>query len=521
MTEVSQFDKIRSLIGFILTPIILISIALIPTPETFIKFTQEAYPKLTELEILQLAYGMKVTLGLFLIMVILWLTEALPIPATALLPAVILPIFHVVGYTNNQFIYLNGKNILSNYANPIIYLFMSSFLIARAMQKWGLDKRVTYSILSLGNLANNPRQIILILITISAFLSLWISNTATTAMLLPIVVGIIKIASNESNNKNFAVALSLSIAYGASIGGLGTIIGTPPNGICVSILKTLGIGEINFLEWMKNAIPIVILMIPILWLILLVVFPFQIYYIKEGKNLIIKLKNELGNFSLGEKLTLLTFLILVFLWISNPFWKYIFPSSFEKISWIDENIIALAIAILMFFIPVDWKNRKFLLDWNDSKFIDWGTLILFGGGIALSDAMFKTGLAAWLASSIISSSGSVSSLSLILIIVLFMAFMTEVTSNTAVTSMMIPILISISYGLKVDGKLLSVAATFAASMAYMLPVATPPNAIVYGSGFVQLKDMIKVGIILDFVSWLVITFVLYVFGFKLFHTFTF
>lgn len=517
----SKFDKVRSTVGFILVPIIFITFLLIPTPQTFLEYISKNFPDLEFSYIQQLAYGMKIVTALLFTMVILWLTEAIPIPVTALLPAIILPLFNVKGFSNNSIFEFNGKNVLANYANPIIYLFLSGFLIARSMQKWSLDKRLTFTILNFGNLANNPSLIILSLLLISSFLSMWISNTATTAMLLPLVLGIVRISSS-SNSKNFEKSLSFSIAYGASIGGIATLIGTPPNGICVSILRTSGINNINFFEWLKIGLPISFILIPITWFVLLKLFPPEIKNITGGKEYIKSLKNELGPISKGEKFTLGGFIFLLILWISNPFWEFLLPNNiYNQLKNFDENLIALSVAVLLFIVPVDWKTRTFVLDWKDSKAIDWGTLFLFGGGIALSDAMFKTGFAGWIATVVLDTIGKPHPIIIVLIIIIFMEMLTEVTSNTAVTSMMIPILLSISYGLGMDGKLLAIAATLAASMAFMLPVATPPNAIVYGSGLVKIVDMLKAGIILDLIAWIIITVNLYIFGYLIFGIVTF
>lgn len=508
--------NLRKLIGFILSIFTLTYILLLPTPETFRSFLIREYPNLNQDAIIEIAYGMKIVSGLLMLMVILWLTEAVPIPVTALLPAVILPLFHVNGYYENEFYHFNGKNILSNYANPIIYLFLSGFLIARAMQKWGLDKRLTYKILSIGNILSKPKLIVIVISIISAFLSMWISNTATTAMLLPLALGIIKITEQEEEG-NFAKAISLSIAYSASIGGVATIIGSPPNGICVSILKASGYGNINFFDWMKIGLPLTIFLLQMMWLILLLSFPIKDLKIYEGKEYIKNLQKQLGNFSRGELYTTIGFFTAVLLWISNPFWDIIFPKTIaNRLTFFDENIIALSVAISLFFIPVNWKSNQFVLDWHDSKFIDWGTLILFGGGIALSDAMFKTGLAKWIAILIIEVIGKPSPIIIVLVIVGFMVFLTEVTSNTAVTSMMVPILLSISMGIGMDGKLLGIAAALSASMAFMLPVATPPNALVYGAGYVKISDMIKAGFFLNICAITFITLVLYLIAYQFF-----
>ncbi len=520
-SPISKFDKIRSTIGYFFAPIIFFTLIILPTPETYIKYISSTYPHLEAINIQQISFGMKVVTALLLMMIILWITEAIPIPVTALLPAVILPLFNVQGIINQNIYEFNSKNVLANYANPIIYLFLSGFLIARAMQKWNLDKRLTYTILSLKNLSNNPQYIVLALLVISSFLSMWISNTATTAMLLPLVIGIVNI-TREYDSKNFPKALAFSIAYGASIGGVATLIGTPPNGICVSILRASGIDNINFFEWLKIGLPITLILIPLTWIVLLKVFPTEIKNITGGKEYINGLIKELGPISKGEKLTLAGFSLLLLLWISNPFWRYFLPENiYLSLKNYDENLIALSVAILLFMVPVDWKSRKFVLDWKDSKAIDWGTLLLFGGGIALSDAMFKTGFAGWIASSVVQIVGKPHPIILVLVIVILIDFLTEVTSNTAVTSMMVPILLSISTGMNVDGKLLAVAAALASSMAFMLPVATPPNAIVYGSGFIKITDMVRIGFILDIIAWIVITLCLYFISFLLFGVINF
>lgn len=519
--NLSSFDKIRGTIGFIIAPLSFLLIITLPTPQNFVEYLQHNYPNLENGHIYHLAYGMKVVTALLFTMIILWITEAIPIPITALLPAIILPLFNVKGISENELYLFTGKNVLSNYANPIIYLFLSGFLIARAMQKWNLDRRLTYTILGIKNFANNTSLIVLALIIISAFLSMWISNTATTAMLLPLVLGIVKINS-ETSTKNFSKALAFAIAYGSSLGGIATIIGTPPNGICISILRNSGINDINFINWLKIGLPITIIFIPLTWLLLLKLFPPEIKKIKGGKNYINELKKELGPFSKAEFITLLCFVLLLLLWLSHPFWNYILPEKiFSQLKNFDENLIALSIAILLFIVPVNWEKRIFVLEWKDSKAIDWGTLLLFGGGIALSDAMFKTGLAGWIASSSVEIIGNASPFILVVVIVILIDFLTEVTSNTAVTSMMVPILLSMAIGMNIDGKLLTISATLASSMAFMLPVATPPNAIIYGSGLIKITDMIKIGLLMDIIAWFVIPFSLYFFSHLLFQIISF
>ncbi len=502
-STIEGFEKYRRITGFILGPFLFFLIIFLGTPDSFIQNARSLLPAgSSETQILQLAYGTKVTLAILVLMVIWWVTEAVPIPVTALLPGILLPIFHITGVINKNFFEFTSKNILSNYANPIIFLFLSGFLLAAAMQKWKLDKRLTLFILSRGNLAENTKSVLLGMMSISAFLSMWISNTATTAMLLPLGLGMLTQSGSHPGNSNFGKSLMLGIAWGASIGGVGTIIGTPPNGICVSILSASGIRDFSFLEWMEFGIPFVVLFIPIAWLVLLKIFPPEIKKIEGGKKLIVSQRLSLGRWSRGEKLTVVGFAAVVLLWISNPFWDYIFIKPLaDNLKWFDENIIALFGVLLLFLLPVDWKKQKFVLEWSDAKFVDWGTLLLFGGGIALSDGMFKTGLANWLAKSAVAFLGNPSTLALMFVLIILLDLLTEVTSNTAVVSMMIPIIISIAAGTGDNPVALSVAATMAASMAFMLPVATPPNALVYGTGYIKITDMVKGGIILDLIAW--------------------
>jgi solute carrier family 13 (sodium-dependent dicarboxylate transporter), member 2/3/5 len=309
----------------------------------------------------------------------------------------------------------------------------------------------------------------------------------------------------------------LGVAFASSIGGIGTIIGTPPNGIAVSILSKEKIIHINFLKWMSFGIPFVIFALPILWLVLKLTFKFNFKFNEEIKELLVSEKNKLGKLSKAEKLTLSVFIFTALLWVTNPFWNFI-PVIGEKLEWFDEYLIAVFGCITLFILPINFSKREFILDWKDSKYVDWGTLLLFGGGIALSDALFKTGLANVIASEFIKTFGKPSTYLLVFIVVIFMDLLTEVTSNTAATSMMVPILISICTGLGVEPTVVVISATIAASMAFMLPVATPPNALVYGMRYVTLKDMLKAGFALDIIAWLYITIYFYVLnllGFKL------
>ncbi len=500
----ASWERARSGIGFFAGPLLFFLVLLLPTPEAFLREAEaQAAASPAGLEIASLAFGMKVTLALLLLMITWWVTEAVPLPVTALLPGVLLPLFQVIGVQDGRPVELNSRAVLAHYAHPVIFLFLSGFLIAGAMQKWGLDRRIALWILTRGDIAASPGKVLLSVMSASAFISMWVSNTATTAMMLPIGLGILSRVPNTRASPNYARALLLGIAYAASIGGVGTIIGTPPNGIAVSILRQQNVARLDFLEWMTFGLPFVLLAVPLAWVVLRVVFPFDVTFDAGVRALLREERAALGPLGRGEKLTLVGFLLAVVLWTTNPFWSFL-PGLGRHLEWFDEHLIALLVAILLFLLPVDWARRQFVLRWEDSRYVDWGTLLLFGGGLALSDALFKTGLARVLASTFVTLFGKPNPLLLILMVVIFMELLTEVTSNTAVTSMMVPILISMASGLGADAVSLVLPATIAASMAFMLPVATPPNALVYATRRVTIADMLRGGVFLDLVAWLYI-----------------
>lgn len=495
--------------GFLLGLLLFFLIALLPTFDVFLQAAEGviAHNNIA-LHPALLARSMQIVLALLLLMVSWWVTEAVPLPATALLPAIILPLFHLVGVQGKSVFEFTHKNVLASYASPVIYLFLGGFLIAAAMQKWKLDRRFTLWLLTRGTIANDTRTTLLGLMAVSAFLSMWISNTATAAMMLPLGLGVLSYLDAKPGESRFGTAMMLGIAWSASIGGIGTIIGTPPNGIALGILNSTFANDpayhrITFLDWMKFGVPYVICFLPIAWLLLLNIYPPEVRSIPGGKERLLEERQKLGSLSRGERGTLLVFALAVVLWVSNPFWNLLLPAPMmDLLSWIDEYWIGLFAGVLTFFIPTNFRAGEFLLDWRDTKFVDWGTLLLFGGGIALSEAMFKTGLATWIAQSFVGFFGTPSVLVMMLIIVFLVDFLTEVTSNTAVTSMMMPIVISIALQTGNNPIALAIAAALAASMAFMLPVATPPNALVYSTGYVRISQMIRAGFWLDILGWL-------------------
>lgn len=470
----------------------------------------------TPVDAAELAASMQVVLALLVLMVLWWLTDAIPLPATALLPLFFLPWFHTTGLHNGVKIPLTLQNVLPNYASPVIFLFLGGFLLAGAMQKWKLDRRFTLWFLSRGTMANDTRSILLGVMSVTALLSMWVSNTATAAMMLPLGVGILSLLGASPGSSRFGTALMLGIAWSASIGGVGTIIGTPPNGIALGILQSAfaddpSYSPITFLDWMGFGVPLVLLFIPFAWWLLLKTNPPEFTAIIGGKQRILEEQKKLGSLSGGEKRTILVFACAVLFWVTNPFWEDLLPGGIaDTLSWVDEYAIGILAGLSLFIIPVRFRDNVFVLDWRDAKVVDWGTLLLFGGGIALSDAMFKTGLASFLASSFVGLFGTPSTLVLLILVVILVDFLTEITSNTAVTSMMVPIVISIAGTTGQDPVAIVLGTALAASMAFMLPVATPPNAIVYSSGYVSIKEMIRCGFLLDITGWIFIVAVLVV-----------
>jgi sodium-dependent dicarboxylate transporter 2/3/5 len=469
-----------------------------------------------------LAFTMRVVVALLLLMVTWWFTEAIPLPATALLPPVVLPWFQLQGLQDGVVVNFTFRAVLAAYANPVIFLFLGGFLLAAAMQKWGLDRRLTYWLITRGSVASDTHMVLLGMMILSALLSMWISNSATAAMLLPVGAAIVNQVAGEKQNSGFATAMMLGIAWSASIGGMGTLIGTPPNGIAVSILDAAmdddaGYRSLSFLDWMKIGVPFVVLFLPVVWGLLLLRFPPEQRHLVGAKEEFQERRKALGRISEGERWTVVVFCAAVLLWVSNPFWPSILPPSLAwRLGWVDEFVIGLMAGLALFVIPVNVSRGEFVMGWRDTRRVDWGTLILFGGGIALSEAMFRSGVADWIARSCTGLLAEPSTLLLVVVIVLLVDFMTEIASNTAVATMMVPIVISIGRVSGIDPVTLAVGAALASSMAFMLPVSTPPNAIVFSTGRIRLGDMVRTGFILDILGWVFTVGILWLFGYLFF-----
>jgi len=427
-------------------------------------------------------------------MAIWWVTETVPISVTALLPIVLFPLLEVlsIGETTQQ------------YGHKYVFLYIGGFILAIGIERWNLHKRIALQIIKL--IGSKASYLILGFMVATAFLSMWISNTATTVMMLPIAIAI----ANQIQNHNledsiqsslFSKALMLSIAYSASIGGIATLIGTPPNLVFAGVLEnTYGI-KISFFEWMKFGLPVSLVLLFICWKYL-TSFAFKLNRVKfsGGKKEVQTMLSKLGKLSYEEKRVGIVFMIAALGWIFRGLLETILVG-------IDDTIIAISAAILLFLIPTKKGNRK-LLTWDEAVKIPWGIIILFGGGMALAKGFVETGLANWIASQVNLFQG-VSIIVLVLIITALVNFLTEVTSNLATTAMLLPILAPVALSFDVHPYILMIAVTLSASCAFMLPVATPPNAIVFGANYLKVSDMATKGFLLNVISILIIALVVY------------
>ena len=430
-----------------------------------------------------------------LLMAAWWGTEAVPLPVTALIPLAALPLLQVSSL----------KETAISYANPHIFLFLGGFILALAIQRSGLHKRLALSVVSKVNASAG--SIVGTFMCISFFISMWVMNTSTTLMLLPICLAIcvnIKEALPGLSNKqikNFEIALFLGIAYASSIGGMSSLIGTAPNIVFAGFMQENFNIDISFLDWMKIALPIGLIMLVASFIILTkIIYPSTFEINAATKNKIKKSLEELGKISRDEKKVFIIFLIAASLWIGRPYLKY-----HEMLLGLTDAGIAILAAIILFILPSDNKKSN-LLEWDETKKLPWGLLLLFGGGLSLASSISSSGLGQWLGSSF-SLLVELKPWLIILLITTFIVFLTELTSNTATTSTFLPIATSIAVAISVAPISIAIPLVMASSLAFMLPVATPPNAIVYGSGKITIANMIKAGFILNLIGILIISLV--------------
>lgn len=448
--------------------------------------------------------AMKVA-AITVLMAIWWITEAVPIPATSLLPILLYPLLNVT----------NAKEVTASYADPTIYLFMGGFFVAVTMERWNLHRRIAlYTIKMVGT---SPVKMTLGFMIATGFISMWVSNTATAMMMVPIGLAVIAQVTGISSKQlldgsvgvkeqNFGKGLMLAIAYSASIGGVATIIGTPPNTIMVGMLDHTYGQTITFAQWMMFGLPLVIIVMALTWFMLVkVLFPTGDLKLAKGKDVIDYEIKKMGPITKEERIVLVVFLLVAFLWVFSPKLKTWFPS----LESVNDTVIAMFGTILLFAIPADWKKGVFILDWKTAVKIPWDIVLLFGGGFAVAGGFSKSGLAKYIATQLESLSG-VHMLIFITIVTLLVVFLTEITSNTATATLLVPIMGASAVALGIHPYATIVPACVAASFAFMLPVATPPNAVVFGSGAMRIKDMARAGFGLNIFGTIVIVlFVMY------------
>jgi len=453
--------------------------------------------------------GLKNTLALALLMAIWWIAEVLPISVVALLPMVLLPL---LGIAHFQYARLPGYFIVySPYMHRLVVLFLGGFTIAEAMKRWNLHERIALHFI--GVIGFSPKRIILGLMLATACISMFISNTATTAMMMPIALAILIQAGCQPKKSRFGTSLMLSIAYAASIGGIGTLIGSPPNVVLAGFAELLLDIDINFQNWLVIGLPLVIILLPITWWLLVKMNPSEISKLEGSKEIIKDKIKNLGKLKGGERNTLIIFILTALMWICRsgfslgsihiPGWTQLL-----NIPWVDDSVIAMIAVLLFYLSPVDISKWEFTLDWKTNLNIPWGTLLLFGGGITIGKAMQETGAAQYIAMHLI----ELRSLPVILIlsaITLLSKFLSEITSNTATTTMLMPVLYAIGIAISVDPLSVMIAGAVATSLVFMLPVATPPNAIVYGTEYVSISEMVRNGLVLQLVTTLIWIFLLY------------
>jgi len=422
-------------------------------------------------------------------MAIWWATEARPVGVTAFLPLIL---FAPLGISTL-------KGAASHYANPIIYLYLGGFLIALAMQRWDLHKRIALMLLTVSG--TNGRSLVGGFMLTAALLSMWMTNTSTTMMLLPIVSSVIAVIADtvkdidDKERSNFSLCLLLGTAFGATIGGVATLVGTPPNAFLAAFLAdNYGI-EISFARWMLVGVPVTVVMLPLCWLALTrLVYPISFETSKETKDLLQQLKQSLGPPTSAEWRVGIVFLCVVVSWMSRP-WL----SKFLPLDGVSDPGIVMTAAFAMFLIPSGGKNTLRLLNWQQTKELPWEILILFGGGLSLAAAVSETGLAHWLGASLVPL-GTFGIAAIVVGAVILVIFLTELTSNLATTATLLPVMAALAIELGVSPITLTVPVALAASCAFMLPVATPPNAIVFGSGMITIPQMAKAGFVMNMVG---------------------
>ncbi|HEX7118284.1 MAG TPA: DASS family sodium-coupled anion symporter [Longimicrobiales bacterium] len=438
-----------------------------------------------------------------LLMATWWMTEAIPLPATSLLPIALFPALGV----------MSAAEATAPYANHLIFLYLGGFLIALAMQRWGLHRRIALGVVAI--VGTEPRRLVLGFMLATGFISAWLSNTATVVMMLPIALAILSLLEEEQAGP-LGAALMLGLAYAASIGGAATLIGTPPNAILAAAADEMLGRSIGFGEWMLVGAPFAAVMLVTTWFLLVRVLfrlPAGAAAGAAARSVVRDQRAALGRMSAGERIVAAVFVATAAAWIlrdAKTIAGVTIPGIVTFLPDVTDSTIAIAGALVLFLVPVatDHGRKVAVLDWESAARVPWGVLLLFGGGLSLARGFDASGLAAWIGD-LVGRLPILSTLGIIVAVVVLFVFLTELTSNTATTTMGMPVMAGVAAGLGVDPLVLMAAAALSASMAFMLPVATPPNAIVFGSGYVSIRQMVRAGLWLNGVAIVVVTLTVY------------
>ena len=436
------------------------------------------------------------TASVGILMAVWWATEAVPIAVTALLPIVVFPLLGIASI----------QDTTAPYANKVIYLFLGGFIVAFAMQRWNLHRRIALAVLQ--HVGGNGRSLVGGFMLASAVISMWVMNTSTTMMLLPIAVSIIGVIHktvgglDDAAKEDFQYSLLLGVAYGATIGGMATLVGTAPNAMLAAFMQETYGTEIDFSSWMLVGLPLSAMLLPFAWVVLTrVAFKVDFKTSVEGKAVLRRMKEELGAITVPEIRVAIVFVLMAATWVLRPLLVKL-----PGLSALDDSGIAMAGGIALFLIPSGDKSDPILLRWTYAERLPWSVLILFGGGLTLASAVTRTGLAEWLGGSL-QTIGALPLFALVILAATMIIFLTELTSNIATTATFLPVVGAIAIESGYDPIVLAVPVTFAASCAFMLPVATPPNAIVFGSGMLTIPKMVRAGMMLNMVGIVLVSLV--------------
>ena len=472
-----RFERLRRTAGLFAGPVVFAIMWALPTPALSVEAHRLA--------------------AIASLVVVWWMTEPVPLPATALVGAALMVVCGVA----------SAAEAFAPFANPTIFLFIGAFIIGQAATEHGLDRRLAFSLLSARAVQGSLVRVALTVAALTAAISAWMSNTATTAMMLPVAMGALRATGvlGQGRGRDAASIFLLSIAYAASIGGIMTPVGTPPNLIGIGLLERIAHVKINFVTWMIVAIPIAVVASAVLFA--LTGRRVAAAVRASGHGTLSAIEPPKGQWTAGQRNCALAFSLAIVAWVFPGAMGLVAPAA-PLTKWlaghVHESVVAVLAASLLFVLPIDFAARRFTIDWKSAARIDWGTILLFGGGLALGDQMFSTGLAGVVGRALVAASGAETLWGITAMAIVTAILLTEITSNTAATNMLVPVILSIAMAAGVNPVPPAIGVTLGASMAFVLPVSTPPNAIVYGSGMVPILTMVKTGIILDVICFFII-----------------